>query len=501
MEGALQGIRYAISFARRYAEQGDHEVSLAAMNAIVAINAPYIDVKGKTFFAQHPLLDNPLTSEGFINATLEHLRQTARVGITRGDEQQIEQTLRTMAALVRVYLTIDYASTHASKTHAHLAVGYLTNEVERITPHNMPDVLMEGVRLMGQCADMLLATEGPQGATALVQKIGAISCAGVAREDYRPVTLTGVEQLARLSFDLLRTRSREVGFTAKEIRNTMLLVAKLFMTLPDTPLTNVHSMYLAPYYSPTSTQGLSVRLSGLINAIAAAPADDSNARPVVENFVEWSDGMYQTEKELLLFAIQKRSHFAFDIIHWITAATTMLIAASNADACDKDSRRELRKHAGWLIATLTWLPDDKETVEFVENFSMTETLFISAIDARRRDCAELADDIGKMLLAWMFKAGRYRTGWGILQRSVYALAVFVLLANDPGSISGLKAEIAAQVAAGGLPDNELRDRAAREIRGRAATLYRQGDWSSAIELAWLKLTTYSCSRYSKKSPI
>src|SRR3546814_11231149 len=93
-----------------------------------------------------------------------------------------------MAELVRVYLAIDYASPHASKTHAHLAAGYLTGEVERIVPHNMPDVLMEGVRLMGQCAGMLLAAEGPRGITTLVQKIGIISCAGVAREDYRPVT-------------------------------------------------------------------------------------------------------------------------------------------------------------------------------------------------------------------------------------------------------------------------------------------------------------------------
>ena len=35
---------------------------------------------------------------------------------------------------------------------------------------------------MGRCADMILATEGPTGATALVQKIGVVSCArGVAR--------------------------------------------------------------------------------------------------------------------------------------------------------------------------------------------------------------------------------------------------------------------------------------------------------------------------------
>jgi hypothetical protein len=200
-KGAVQGVPYAVSLARRYAEQGDHEVSAVAMNAIIAINRAYVEAKGRTFFEHELLLDNPLSADGFINDTLEHLRQNARIGIARGDEQQIEQTLRAMAQLVQEYLKIDYARLRASKTHAHLAAGYLSGEVKRIVPHNMPDVLMEGVRLMGQCADMLLEAEGPKGIITLTQEIGGISCVGVAREDYRPVTSTGVEQLARLSFN------------------------------------------------------------------------------------------------------------------------------------------------------------------------------------------------------------------------------------------------------------------------------------------------------------
>lgn len=480
-DGAQQSVRYAVSFARRYAEQGDHEVSALAMNAIIRINGAYVETKGKTFFADQLMFDNPLTSDGFINDTLEHLRQTSRIGVARGDEQQIEQTLRAMAELVRVYLAIDYASPHAPKTHAHLATGYLTGEVEQIVPHNMPDVLMEGVRLMGQCADMLLAAEGPQGITTLVEKIGIISCAGVAREDYRPVTFTGVEQLARLSFDLLRTKLREIRFAAQDIRGSMTLIAKLFMALPDAPLLSVHSTYLAPYYSATSAQGLTVRLSQLANAVAVAPADDVNARQVIDNFGEWADGMYQTEKDLLLHAIEKRSQFTFDMIHWITEVTTMLIAVSNAAACDEHRQQELRKHAALLIAVLSWVPDDEETVKFVENFRMTETLFEAAVDAHKRGCPELADDIGKMLLSWTFKAGRYQTGWAILERSVYGLATLALLADDADAAPRLKAEFIARMAKGGLPNKEVRDRAALEIRGRAASLYRNGHWTSSIE--------------------
>src|SRR3546814_10398971 len=88
-------------------------------------------------------------------------------------------------------------------------------------------------------------------------------------------------------------------------------IAKRFIALPDTPLISIHSTYLAPYYSATSQQGLTVRLSQLVNAVADAPAGDVNARQVIDNFEEWADGMYQTEKELLLHAIETRSQFTF----------------------------------------------------------------------------------------------------------------------------------------------------------------------------------------------
>jgi hypothetical protein len=353
--GATQAVRYAVSLARRYAEQGDHEVNGAAMNAIIAINAAYVEAKGKTFFARQILLDNPLTSDSFINDTLEHLRQTARAAVARRDEQQIEQTLRTFAALVGVYATIDYASPHASKTHAHLAAGYLSGEVEGIVAQNMPDVLMEGARQMGQCAEMLLNAEGPNGITALVQKLGTIGCCGIAKQDYRAVTLTCMEQLALLDFDLLRTRSRDIGFAVKQVRGSISLIAKLFLVVPDTPLTSTHSTFLGPFYSVTSQQAFLTQLVGLGNALADRDPRDKDARQVIDNLEEWADGLYATEKEVLLEAIKQRSQFTFQMIHWITRVTTVLIFVSNTPACDERAREELRKHALWLISVLSFI--------------------------------------------------------------------------------------------------------------------------------------------------
>ena len=95
--------------------------------------------------------------------------------------------------------------------------------------------------------------------------------------------------------------------------------------------------------------------------ISEAQPDNADAQAVIRNIERWADDLYQTDKELLLAAIKAKSHFAFDMILWITGVTQILLAVSNAPACDDHSRKELRKHARWLIATLTWIPDDKES--------------------------------------------------------------------------------------------------------------------------------------------
>ena len=92
-------------------------------------------------------------TDAFINDTLEHLRQLAQFATTRGDEEQIKQIFAAMASLVQVYARIDYANQYiATKHHAQLAASYLMGAVEAVLPHNMADVLMEGVRKMGQSA-------------------------------------------------------------------------------------------------------------------------------------------------------------------------------------------------------------------------------------------------------------------------------------------------------------------------------------------------------------
>lgn len=481
-DGAKRAVRHAMSFARRYADQGDHEVSGSALNAVVVINAAYIEAKGKTFYANNPFVDNPLASDSFINDTLEHLRQNAQSAIARRDEQQIEQTLQAMAALVEVYLGIDYSSPYATKSHAHLAAGYLANAVQAVVPHDMADVLLEGLRLMGRSAQLILTQDGPNEVATLSEKIALVACTGCAKEDYRPVTMEGMAQFAKLTFELLRSRNHDIHFAVGKVRQDIVLIAKLFLNVADTPLMSSHSTYLGPYYSSTSMQSFRAKLTALANAISNAKADNADAQTAIHNIEQWSDGLYQTEKELLLAAIKAKSHFTFDMIHWITGVTEILLAVSNAPACDDHNQREIRKHASWLIATLTWIPDDEETAKFIENFQMTECLFEAAMNARNRGCDEIAKDIGDSLLSWTFKGGKYQTGWAILERGLCGLAVFALLRGDE-QVSELKVAIAAHLSGDSAPSLEIRERAARGLLKRAANLHRDRHWTSRIDMA------------------
>ena len=483
--GAMRGIRHTISFARRYAEQGDYEVSAAALDAVVAINAAYIEAKGKTFYTDPLFFHDPRSRDTIINHTLECLRQNVQTGITRRDEQQIEQSLLTMAVLAQLYHGIDYSSPHAAKSHADLAAGYLANAVQTVVPHEMADVLLEGQRLMGRTAQYFLARGEVNDIATLVDKIAVIACTGCAKEDCRPVTMEGMTQLGNLTVDLLRSKSRDIRFAVDNVGRNAAAISKLFLTSPDPPLSNTHSTFLGPYYSSTSVESLRFRLATLVNAVSEEQSDNADAQAVIRNIEQWADGLHRTAKDLLLAAMGAKSSFTIAMIQWITGVTDILLAVSDAPACLSHTQKQLRKHAQWLIATLTWIPDDEESVKFVEAFQLTEALFGAAMDAHERGCDEVSEEIANYLMSWTFKGGRYINGWGVLERGLCACAALALVARDV-DVEALKTAIHARVQGDGAPDQEVLEHAARGLRERAGRLW-DVDRSSRIDLALSQL--------------
>ena len=453
---AQLAISYSISFVRRYAEQGDYEVAGSALTAVVAINAAYVVAKGKTFFAPNPIFEIPQANDEFINTTLEQVRQALQAAVARGEEQPLRQLLATLAALVHTYMPIDYANPHSVfKHHAQLAAAYLASGVEAVVPRDMPDVVMEGVRLMGTSALVFLTAGEPNGIVTLKEKIAAVSCTGAMKPDFRPVTLVGMEQLARMTLDLLRPPSHDIGFATKEVRSGVELVVRIFLQVPDTPLSNIHSTYLAPYYSLTSKETLGSWLTDICNAVIAAQEDDANAKVAVDNIESWAEELYRTERTILLLAIEKKSQFTFDILHWITHITKLLTAVAQARVTDVHSRNQIEKHASWLISVLSWIPEDRDFTGFAEGFSTTRLVFEAAMDALHRDSRRVAESARQVLIDWTFKAGYNATGWGTLEAGIEALITLVLSKDTPELVIWLKTEITKRLAKGSALDSEL----------------------------------------------
>ena len=488
---AEQSISYCITFSRRYAEQGDHEVSRVALNGIVAINALYIKTKGKTFFSNSYIFDNPLASDRFLTNTLEHLRQNVQVAISRKDEQFIEQNLQSLLQLTQLYLFIEYGDEHAVRSHAHLISGYLTSAVESVIPHDMADVLIEGVSLLGNAARLIVAHDKPEYMASISEKIAFIACTGAVNRSYQPVSQVAVKQLATLTFELLRSKSWEVRYAVKEVRDDVKLIAEMYLKIPDSPLARVHSTILAPYYSGTSSDTLMAWLTELVNALLSADPDDEAAKRVVGHIEEWADGLYQTEKEILLFAIEKRSQLTFDLIHWIVHITKLLLAISCSDVCDDHHRDNLRKSARWLICVLSWIPDDEETIKYIESYRLADNIFESAVDAHQRGCDTEAIEIRDLLLSWTHKAGKYQTGWASLQTACCGLACLNLIIELPDE--KLFTEIDAYISKEDAPTFDIRSRAASDLR-EEADKYRDGYGHGDIDIAMARVDQ---SRLSK----
>ncbi|WP_316229602.1 hypothetical protein [Bradyrhizobium sp. SZCCHNR1070] len=467
---ARRAVGHCVSFARRYAEQDDFAVSGRALEAVIVINASYVHEKGRTFFQSNPIVDVPEASDVLINDTLEHLRRLVRASIGRADEEATRQVLTTIAALVRVYLTIEYANPGLeTKEHAQLAAGYLVAAVEGVLPRDMPDLAMEGIRLVGTSAREILVSGHPNEIATLVEKIATFAVAGVFKPDYRVLTLVGMEQMARLTLDLLRTRTVPIEFAADNIRSSVELVVGMFLETPDTPLASNHSSYLAPYYSLTKTKTLSDDLTELCNALIAADTKDENARAVLRNCSKWSEELYRTQKKLLLLSIEKKSHFTFDVLHWIQHVTKLLVAISHAAAADNYTREKLEENAINLISVIFGIPEDEESIRFVESFSMPALIFEMALDAISFESRLVVDRARDLLIQWAFKAGRYNTGWGTLGRSMAALVALAVLKEEFDIAAWLKAEIPKRLKRVAL-EQEVLDRAARDLRRKAVSI-------------------------------
>lgn len=481
--GALEALQYAVAFSRRFSELGDHDVATASLRAIIDINSSYVTAKGKTFFSSNPIFDNPGVTDGFINETLECMRQNIQMAVSRGDERHIEDAFHTIGGLAKTYLQIDYASQDASKTHALLASGYLATAVQDIAPRNMPDVLLEGLRCMGILSEQFVLKSAPNSIVSISEKIALIALTGAARADHIAVTSSGMERLSWLTTLLIQnSRHRDSRFAIHEVRDDIFRVSMLvFEMMSSTTMSSNHRTALAPFFSLTSVQSFASFFTNITNAIANISSEQEQAQQIVANVKDWSDGLYHLQKKLLLLAIAKRTTATSDLIQWTAHITKLLLAMSCSSVCDRHAAGALRENATWLISVLSWIPDDQESINYVNAFGIEDVLFEAADDARRRDCDEVSSDIFELLVSWAFKSGRYETGFASLETGL--CGAIALCALGVVTKQNLAASISKFLLRAEVPDRETRFSAAEAIREAVDSAHSRGYSFSPIENA------------------
>lgn len=424
---AEQALRHAAAYVRHYADIGDAEISSYAVTVMVKINAAYVSVKGRTFFANQLIIDTGLTTDPVLNVTLEQLRQLVAHGLQGNNESLVEDAMAGMAALVPIYNQVDYGRHVQVRTHANLAAGYLNDAVKATLPKQMPDVAMHGVRLLNQAGQQFIAVGALTEAGSMAENISAVGGAGCLVESYRPVTQQSMQALSDLTVVLLSARAHNPRFTFEKIANSAELLTLLFLNVPGNQLLSIHSSYLAPYHSLGAPTGLPHLVTDLGNLVIQAAEGDANAARVAHNLRVWSGNLWRNQRTMFQAAITARSQLMLDIAHSTEQFTRVLLRVADAAATPDVEKSDLIRNANWLISTLGWVPDEAEAVRFADNQQLPSVIIDYAVEVAFDEQERVQETATQLLAGWAFKAAKHSNQWRSPERCLAAIAAILAL--------------------------------------------------------------------------
>lgn len=456
-----QSLSDAIFISHRYAENGDHFISAQAMITIIEINKLYVQVKGNTFLANNPYFPEiTFDHDGFIQNTLEHFRRSLLRSIAQGDEIQIEIILESLKELIAVYLEIEYPNALDTKTHSNIAATYLTESLREIAPLNKPDLFMKGIRKIGDAVLLYLNIGRAKEIHSLVEIIATYSIVSNKDDRHHPIALTAMEELSKISLALLFAKNPSTKYVYENLHKEISIATKIVWNLPESIFGRKHTYFLSPYYSGANS--FLVKFVTLTNTISDPQFSEEDAKNLTHNIEQWSDGLYQTQKDLLLKAIQKRTYFAFDLVHWILKISECLVAISNAPHCSERSKQGLRKHARWLLSVISWIPDEKEDIEFLQSIHLHEDLFKTAMLMEQLNAPDIAYETIDMLIAWTFKVTKHINSSMTITQTVIGIAIYLQSHKNEENFNIIKSTLKKKIEAQNI-DPEILKCASRQI--------------------------------------
>jgi hypothetical protein len=431
-----QAIKQCISISRAYSGKGDVDIANQALSCVITINALYINFKGKTFFSQDGIIDNPLSSDSIFNSTLEEVRQNMQMGQTNKNENYILQNLRTLFELSNRYYQIDYGNEGNSKTHAHIAQYYLYSAIDEICiPNKYVEVILEGVRLIGRLALLESKYGEINYIRNLSNKLQTYSLLGLAGDKYHYVTQLSIEQISNITAFLVAKSKQDITFVSKDLANSIEFSAKLFLKTKETNFTRIHSQCYSPFFSGASESSFLHQFNQIANHICSFDKIDDGAQNMIRNIVHWLPGVYELIKDMFVESIIEKSSLFNDIIHWNTHVVKCLLNISNSVNSNDYQRDELHEQIIRFASIFTWVPSDKEAVNYAEIYSLTDNAFRLVLAARRLDMEPNISlfKFQKLFLSWGKKAGRVSNGWNTVGSVVVGSLAIDLLENHEKS--------------------------------------------------------------------
>lgn len=395
---ASTALKHINSIAQRNIKLGDYEVSLAAFNHLIRLNAIYIHAKGNTFFSNHAFLENPLSKDYFIDYTLENLRIHFDSVLISNDEKALNQVLSCYEQLAKAYLTIPYTSEHGEKTHAILASHYLINDSEKLVRLKNMDLLMNGIRSMEQVVIHSIELECINDTTMLIKSIGKLGAFGAIDSAHMPVAQTAMDAFGAIVKRLLLSKQR-ISFATHEVVQQVEFVTKLVLAQPNN---YGHNYAIGAYYGYDESSLINY-LTRLTNELINLKTIEGNKQYILRNILVFAEEARQSHKDLLLLSLQYQSSSFSNFVTWTTTFAKILMTLSRSDYRQKDFHHE----ASGFIYILSWIPEDEQQIRYASISNIADELFKCGQICIDNEVDLLLPDIIKLLIQWSFKIAKH----------------------------------------------------------------------------------------------
>ena len=363
---AKQDIIYCNAYAKKLIEKNDYDTSKIALKSIVKINAIYVEVN----------------NQAFIEDTLEEIRQNIQDGLARNDERFIKANFEILKDLHFCYSGRDRG----------FAYFYLIEGVKNSISHNIPDVLLAGIRLLSKVAQKEIVDGKSATIRSILKIISDLVSYGIIDKKLEPITRDALHVLSIITIKLLESKEQDTNFITKEMEQFLFKIGKIQI--------ETHIDFENIYYSKVSSE-----LIAFTNNLMRQDFNESNKQTfikIIKNIEKWSDIIRWENRELFKLALEHNSNFIHQLIDFISNVSGCLMALSTLDI-DKTLSSQLRENALGLISIFSFIREDENTIMLLEMSNFTDTIFKLAVDAYDYDLIDIMLEIRNILLSVGFR--------------------------------------------------------------------------------------------------